>query len=472
LTVLVLAAGKGKRLRSKTIKLLHPVAGRPMVAHLLDVARSLRPTRLITVIGHQADEVRQELGDVCRTFVVQQEQRGTGHAVLQAGRQIARARASTLLILNGDLPTLRAATLRKLLARHQRSGAALTLLSAEVDDPSGYGRMVRSARGELERIVEHGDASPAQRRIHEINCGIYCARPDTLLRTLRRLRPDNAQGEYYITDAVRFLLARGEKVGVVRHDDAEEVLGVNTRQELARASETLYARKAGALQDRGVTLLDASRTWIDPRARVGRDSVIYPGVIVEGTTVIGEDCTIYPGCRLVDSRVGRGARIKDHSVVLESRVGNDVQVGPFAHIRPGSVLEAGSRVGNFVELKKSLLGRGSKANHLTYLGDSTIGPACNIGAGTITCNYDGQRKHPTIMGRGVFIGSDAQLVAPVRLDDDAYVAAGTTVTKDVPSGALAIGRGQQRNIEGWVEKRRQKQGRSPGRGSKKKEAGR
>jgi bifunctional UDP-N-acetylglucosamine pyrophosphorylase/glucosamine-1-phosphate N-acetyltransferase len=454
--VLVLAAGRGKRLRSKTIKLLHPVAGRPMVAHLLEAAAALRPARLITVIGHQATEVREALAGASSTFVLQKEQRGTGHAVLQAARQIGRATSGALLILNGDLPTLRVSTLRKLLRRHERSGAVLSLLTAEVEDPAGYGRMVRDARGEPLRIVEHRDTSPAERKIHEINCGIYCAQPDRLLRVLRRLRPDNAQGEYYITDAVRFLLERGEKVAALLHDDADEVLGVNTRQELARASETLYARKAAELQERGVTLLDAGRIWIDPRARIGRDCVIYPGVIIEGPTVLGEDCTVFPGCRLVDSRIGRGAQIKDHSVVLESRLGNQVQVGPFAHLRPGSVLEADSKVGNFVELKKSRLGRGSKANHLSYLGDTTIGPACNIGAGTITCNYDGLRKYPTVLGRGVFIGSDTQLVAPVRLADGAYVAAGSTVTQDVPAGALAIGRGRQRNIEGWVKKRQRK----------------
>ena len=456
LTVLVLAAGKGERIRSKTIKLLHPVAGRPMVSHVLDVARALDPKRLISVIGHQANAVRRALTPGCTSFVLQKEQRGTGHAVLQAAKEIGRARASTLLIVNGDLPTLRSSTLRMLLRRHHQSKAALSLLTAEIDDPTGYGRVVRDARGRIVRIVEHRDASAAEKKIREINVGIYCAAPATMLGALRRLRPNNAQGEYYITDAVRYLLDRGEKVVAPCHGDAEEVLGVNTRQELARAAETLYARKATMLQDRGVTLLDARRTWIDPRARIGRDSTIYPDVIIEGATVLGEDCTVFPGCRLVDARVGRGVQIKDHSVILESRLDNDVQVGPFAHVRPGSRLEAGARVGNFVELKKTTLGRGSKANHLSYIGDSTIGPVCNIGAGTITCNYDGKRKHRTTLGRGVFIGSDTQLVAPVKLADGAYVAAGSTVTRDVPAGALAIGRGRQRNIEGWVKKQQQK----------------
>jgi bifunctional UDP-N-acetylglucosamine pyrophosphorylase/glucosamine-1-phosphate N-acetyltransferase len=453
LNVLVLAAGQGKRLRSKTIKLLHPVAGRPMVAHVLDAAQALRPQRLVTVVGHQAEQVRAALDDGPTEFVLQREQLGTGHAVLQAARRISGSSGSTLLILNGDLPTLRASTLRKLINRHRRSGAALSVLTAEVKDPAGYGRIVRDTRGGLTRIVEHGDATASERRIPEINCGLYCADPAALLRALRRVRPDNAQGEYYITDAVHELLARGKKVIAVRHDDAEEILGVNTRQELAQASRTLFARKAADLQERGVTLLDAERTWIDPRARIGRDTIVYPDVIVEGPTVIGEDCVIRSGCRLTDSRLERGVEVRDHSVVLESRVGNGAKIGPFAHLRPGSVLEADCHVGNFVELKKTRLGRTSKANHLAYLGDATIGPGCNIGAGTITCNYDGKYKHPTILGRDVFIGSDTQLVAPVKVDDGSYVAAGSTVTQDVPSGALAISRSRQRNVEGWVKRR-------------------
>lgn len=456
LTVLVLAAGQGKRLRSKTIKLLHPVVGRPMVSHVVAAARALRPARLVTVVGHQADEVRRALDGEVRDFVLQRQQRGTGHAVLQAAGKISSASTATLLIVNGDLPTLRTSTLRRLLDRHRRSKAALSLLTTEPADPTGYGRIVRDARGRVERIVEHGDATAAERRVREINCGIYCAKPSALLRVLRRVRPDNKQGEYYITDAVRALLARGEQVCAVMHDDAEEVLGVNTRQELARASATLHARAAERLQDRGVTLVDAALTRIDPSARVGRDTVIHPGVTIEGTTVVGEDCVVRQGCRLVDSRIGRGVEIKDYSVVLESRIDDGAQVGPFAHLRPGSHLGRDSRVGNFVELKKTSLGRGSKANHLAYLGDATIDAECNIGAGTITCNYDGERKHPSVLGRGVFIGSDAQLVAPVRVDDGAYVAAGTTVTADVPEGALAIGRARQRNVLGWVAKRKRR----------------
>jgi bifunctional UDP-N-acetylglucosamine pyrophosphorylase / glucosamine-1-phosphate N-acetyltransferase len=451
LDVLVLAAGMGKRLRSKTIKLLHPVAGRPMVAHVLAAATELRPRQLITVVGHQADLVREALGESGTRFVLQREQRGTGHAVLQAARLIDPR--ATLLVLNGDLPTIRTSTLRGFVARHRRSGATLSVLSAEVPDPTGYGRVVRDGQGRIRAVVEQKDASAEERRIREINCGIYCARAEPLLRMLRRLTPNNAQGEYYLTDAVRGLLEQGERVAAVLHADAEELLGVNTRQELAQAGQTLHARKAEQLQEAGVTLVDASRTLIDPRAHVGADSVIYPNVIIEGPSSVGRECVIRQGTRLSNTTVDDRAEILDYCVIEDSHVGAGARVGPFARLRPGSTLEADTRVGNFVEIKKSRLGRGSKANHLSYLGDATIGPECNVGAGTITCNYDGSAKHATLLGRGVFVGSDTQLVAPVSIGDGAYVGAGTTVTKDVPPGALAISRAPQTNLEGWVARR-------------------
>jgi bifunctional UDP-N-acetylglucosamine pyrophosphorylase/glucosamine-1-phosphate N-acetyltransferase len=453
-TVLILAAGQGTRMRSKTIKLLHPVAGRPMILPLLEAVDALRPGRVVIVVGHQADRVRVEVGSRRAVFVLQREQRGTGHAVLRAARAIGDPRGP-LLILNGDLPAIRPETLRRLIGHHARTRAALTVLTTEVDEPHGYGRIVRDSRGRLQRIVEQRDATPAERRLREINCGIYCAGAARLLAALRRLRPDNAQGEVYLTDAVHALVRQGAPVATVGHDDADEVLGVNTREELARAARTLFARKAAAVQAAGVTLLDAARTWIDARSRIGRDSVVYPDVLIEGATVIGEDCVIRPGCRLTDCRLGRRVEILDHSVLTGSRVGDGARIGPFAHLRPGSFLAPDTRVGNFVELKQARLGRGTKASHLSYLGDARIGAGCNIGAGTITCNYDGRHKHVTRLGRGVFVGSDTQLVAPVTVRPGAYVAAGTTVTEDVPAGALAIGRGRQRNIRGWVARRKQ-----------------
>ena len=455
LTVLLLAAGQGTRLKSKTIKLLHPVAGQPMVTWVARAARALRPSLTVAVVGFQGDRVQAALAGLCDAFAVQAEQRGTGHAVMQAAGALRGARGP-LLIVNGDLPNLEPATLRSLVALQRKSKAALALVTTDLADATGYGRIVRDAKGRVVRIVEHKDATAAERKIQEINCGIYCADPATLMATLKKIRPDNAQGEYYLTDAVHALIAKGETVVALKHADPHEALGVNTRAELAEAGAILYARKASELQDGGVTLLDPSRTWIDPRAKVGRDTVLYPDVIVEGDCVIGEDCIIRSGSRLANMVLGRGVEVKDHCVLQDSRVGDAAQLGPFAHLRPGSVLEANARVGNFVELKKTRLGKGSKAPHLAYLGDAEIGPGCNIGAGTITCNYDGVSKHQTILGPGVFIGSDSQLVAPVTIGEGAYVAAGTTVTEDVPPGALALSRVRQLNMEGWVARRKQR----------------
>ena len=453
LTVLVLAAGQGTRMRSKDGKLLHPVAGRPMAVWAVAEAAALRPSRLIAVVGHQADRVREALDGTCSDFVLQREQRGTGHAVMQGLKALGHAATGTVLIVNGDLPTLRRETLRRLLRRHRDRGAALTVLTAIVDDPTGYGRIVRED-GVPRRIAEHRDADKETRAIPEINVGIYCAELAELAPALRRLRPNNAQGEYYLTDAVHDLIDRGRPVATVVHDgDVEEILGVNTRAELARASATLYARKAEALMVSGVSILAPSRTWIDARARIGRDTTIYPDVHIEGPSVIGEDCIVRSGCRIVDSRIGKGVEIKDHTVMLESRVGDGGEIGPFAHLRPGTRLDRRVRLGNFVETKNSRLRDRAKAPHLSYLGDADIGAGSNIGAGTITCNYDGKKKHPTVLGRGVFVGSDTQLIAPIKVGDGAYIAAGSTVTIDVPRGALAISRGRQKNIEGWTARR-------------------
>ena len=457
LLVLVLAAGQGTRLRSKKIKLLHEVAGRPMAAHVLEAARALKPGRLITVVGFQAPEVQAALQDTGSEFVLQEEQRGTGHAVLQAASLLHPD--ATLLILNGDLPTLRPDTLRRLISRHKASEAALTLVTAELPDATGYGRIVRDSKGRVLRIVEHRDATPAERALREINCGIYCTTAAKLLPVLRKLKPDNALGEYYLTDAVSALLARGEKVAAYVHDDADEVLGVNTRSELARSARTLWARSAESLMADGVTLLDPARTWIDPRARVGKDTVIWPDVLIEGRCVVGEDCEIRSGSRIRESVLGQGVCVHDHCVVEESRLADGATVGPFAYLRHGTALDERAKVGTFVETKKTRIGRGSKAPHLSYLGDAEIGPDCNIGAGTITCNYDGVDKHPTVIEAGVFVGSDTQLVAPVRVGAGAYVAAGSTVTDDVPPGALAISRTPQANVEGWVDRKRRKNGR-------------
>jgi bifunctional UDP-N-acetylglucosamine pyrophosphorylase/glucosamine-1-phosphate N-acetyltransferase len=458
LTVVILAAGQGKRMASDLPKVLQPLAGRPLLAHVVDTARSLEPGSIHIVHGHGAEQVRAAITGADVRWVLQAEQKGTGHALVQAMPGIPDDH--TVLVLYGDVPLLRAATLADLVAR--AGPKSLALLSARLADPTGYGRVVRDTAGRVARIVEHKDADRALRTLREINCGIYAADPKTLFPLLARLKPDNAQGEYYLTDAVHRTIERRAMVAALVHGDAPEVLGVNTRAELARAGASLYARKAEELQDQGVTILDPSRTWIDPRARIGQDTVVYPDVIVEGPSTVGADCVIRSGTRLTDVVLGRGVTVKDHCVLRESRVGDGAEIGPFAHFRPGAVLDDGSKVGNFVELKKTRLGRGSKASHLAYLGDAEIGPGCNIGAGTITCNYDGTAKHKTTLGPGVFIGSDTQLVAPVHVGEGAYVGAGTTVTEDVPAGALAISRVRQLNLEGWVARRKAKAAGKPG----------
>jgi bifunctional UDP-N-acetylglucosamine pyrophosphorylase/glucosamine-1-phosphate N-acetyltransferase len=469
LVVLILAAGQGTRLRSKKIKLLHDVAFRPMVTHVAEIARKLRPQAIYAVVGHQSDEVSAALAEHCDGFVLQPEQRGTGHAVLQARSRMRKHPGADLLILNGDVPTLNASTLRNLARRHRKNSAALSVLSATLEDATGYGRIVRDGKGAFTRIVEHKDASGEERRIGEINSGLYCADSRKLFRVLAGLKPDNAQGEYYLPDAVRILRSKNETVLAVEHTDPSELLGVNTRQELVAASRTLFDRKATALQVAGVTIHRPESSAIDPRAKIARDTVLWPNITIEGNCVIGEDCTIRSGSRLHESRLGTGVEIKDHSVVLESRIDRNCAVGPFAHLRPGTILHHDVKVGNFVETKKAILGPGAKASHLSYLGDAEIGEASNIGAGTITCNYDGEKKHLTRLGKRVFVGSDTQLVAPVTLEDDVYIGAGSTITKDVPSDTLAISRGRQTHISNWSERKKTKsRKKKPATGSKNK----
>ncbi len=455
LTALILAAGQGKRMRSATIKLLHPLWGRPMVAWTLDAVGGLAPQRLLVVVGHQAAQVSAALDDqqVVRDDIVQESPRGTGHAVMCA-RSHLQGLDGDLLIINGDLPLLRESTLASFLEAHHRAGAVLSVLSTELTDPTGYGRMVRDGL-RLQRIVEHGDATPEERDLHEINCGVYLIRIPILLKALDDLGTDNAQGEYYLTDVVQNLAAAGETVQAVLHPDAGEVLGVNDRRDLAQAAAILGNRKKQDLMASGVTLMDPDRTYIDPRVEIGADSVVYPNVWMEGTCILGSGCTVRPNVHLVNVKVGNRVLLKDHCVIEESEIGDEAQVGPFAHLRPGTHLSREVKVGNFVETKKAILGEGSKASHLSYLGDARLGRNVNVGAGTITCNYDGEKKHLTILEDGVFIGSDTQLVAPVTVGAGAYVGAGSTITMDVPSGALALSRVKQCNLEDWVEKKKQ-----------------
>jgi bifunctional UDP-N-acetylglucosamine pyrophosphorylase/glucosamine-1-phosphate N-acetyltransferase len=448
LDILILAAGLGTRMRSSTAKVLHKLGGRPLIAHVCRTASALvkgeRP--VYVVVGHQAEEVqeavRAELGEGGAVFVTQTEQRGTGDAVF-AARDVLNDAGSTLLVLSGDVPLVRAETLGSLVHQHRTHrgrGAACTLMAVRLEDPTGYGRVIRDEEGRFERIVEQKDATPEERQVSEINVGIYCFETRLLFPALERVKPENAQGEFYLTDVPAILRADGEDVSVYTHTDAREVSGINTRVELSEFERILRLRTLRSMMlNSGVTVIDPQHTYVSPDAQIGRDTTLHPNVHVEGRTTIGEGCEIGQGSRITDSRVGNGVTVKDHCVIVDSEVADHCIVGPFAHLRMNARMEEGAHVGNFVEMKKSRLGAKSKANHLTYLGDADIGERTNIGAGTITCNYDGKNKHPTIIEQDVKIGSDTMLVAPVRVGARAVTAAGSVVTEDVPPDTLVAG---------------------------------
>ncbi len=457
LRALVLAAGLGKRMHSRVSKLVHPIAGRPMVRHVIDATRSAGVSQAIVVVGNQADEVRRAIGDTDKrlAFAFQKNQYGTGHAVLSAERQLQGFRGD-VLILNGDLPALKHETLRAFVEFHRSSGAPMSLLTTVIPNPRGYGRVIRNYSGDLSRVVEESDATREERATQEINCGIYLVDAAHLCKPLKRATNNNAQGEIYLTDLIEILRKDGCTVAAFRHPDPSEVLGVNDRRELAAAARALFRRKADDLMAAGVSFIDPLRSYIDIQVEVGRDTVIEPGVMLVGDTVIGEETRIGAGSRVTDSTIGDRTEILPYCVITESQIGRGCRVGPFAHLRPGSELDEEARIGNFVETKKTRLGKGSKANHLTYLGDAQIGRGVNIGAGTITCNFDGANKHRTIIEDDVFIGSDTQLVAPVRLRRGAFVGAGSTITRDVPPHSLALSRNRQTVKENWVKRFRPK----------------
>ena len=442
LNVLVMAAGLGTRMKSNRAKVLHEVGGRPLIAHVVRTAASLEPQRIYVVVGHQAEEVEKaalaEVGELA-TAVLQAQQRGTGDAVESARSQLENS-DSLLLVLSGDVPLIKAETLRKLIEQHRATGAACTILAVRLENPTGYGRIIRDAHDNFQRIVEQKDATEEERKVREINSGIYCFETADLFAALRRVEPKNQQGEYYLTDVAEILLASGRKVDVFVHDDAREVYGINTRAELAEF-ENLVRRNAirRLMTESGVTFIDPSHAYVSPDAQIGRDSIIYPNVTIEGATVIGEGCVIRSGARITSSRLGDEVVIKDYSIVVDSEIASQCAVGPFAHLRMNATLEEKATVGNFVEVKKSRLKRGTKAMHLSYLGDATIGERTNIGAGTVTCNFDGERKHETVIEDDVKIGSDTMLVAPVRVGSRSMTGAGSVVTKDVPADSLVAG---------------------------------
>jgi bifunctional UDP-N-acetylglucosamine pyrophosphorylase/glucosamine-1-phosphate N-acetyltransferase len=438
-----------------------------MVLYSVGLGLRVAGERVAVVVGHQADLVRQVIdratsgksGSAPVAIVEQREQLGTGHAVLQSRPVFAvgkRGAPSNYLILNGDTPLLQETTVRELLRVHEAEGATVTILTAVLADASGYGRVVRtnSAEGGVSRIVEDRDANAEERAIREINVGTYVVDGEFLFNALEKLDPSNAQGEYYLTDIIRLAERAGHRVAAVVLDNPDEGLGVNTRRQLAEAEQVVRQQIRDRWLDAGVTMIDPASTWIDAAVTIGRDTVLYPNVMLEGDTVVGEDCVLRSSSRLTDCVVGNGVEILDHCVFADSHIEDGAHLGPFVHLRPGVVVRKKAKVGNFVEMKKTDLGEGSKANHLSYLGDAKIGKGVNIGAGTITCNYDGLQKFQTVIGDGVFLGSDTQLIAPVTIGAGAIIAAGTTVTADVPADALVIGRVPQLNRAGWAARRR------------------
>ena len=451
LEVIILAAGLGTRMKSGTIKILHRAAGRPIIDYVLDLATDLCPHPPVMIIGHQRDAVEKAVGNRAR-FAVQEDQLGTGHAVLQAAALVDPSRR--VMILSGDVPLTRTATLRRLLEEHERAGNALTLLTMKLADPAMYGRIVRDESGAVVRIVEAKDATDEQKRIDEVNAGIYVFNGEHLFDNLRNLKPENAQKEYYLTDLLSVIRNAGHRVGAVVADDPVEALGVNSRGELAQVEGEIQRRVVERLMAEGVTFRNPSTVVIDSTVTIGADTVVYPFVTLEGTTRIGGDCVIEPGVHLLNVTVGNNVHLKTGTVAEDAIIEDEAAVGPYAHLRPGSKLGRRVKVGNFVETKKAVFGEGAKASHLSYIGDADVGADVNIGAGTITCNYDGVRKHQTTIEDGAFIGSDSQLVAPVRIGRGAYVGAGSTITKDVPPDSLALSRVPQRVVEGWANRKK------------------
>jgi bifunctional UDP-N-acetylglucosamine pyrophosphorylase/glucosamine-1-phosphate N-acetyltransferase len=451
--VVVLAAGKGTRMKSAIPKVLHHAAGLPLIDHVLRAAASLVPQSIVVVVGHEAEQLKVALSKrLGLSFAVQEPQLGTGHALLQAEPMLGQAQG-TLVLLSGDAPLIGAATLAALVDRHVEQRAAATVLTAVVDRPDGYGRIVRED-GAIASIVEHKDASTTEREIGEINSGIYAFDIAPLFGALREIGSSNAQGEYYLPDLVRIYRSRGLTVETVTLADSREILGVNSRKELAEVGAILRTTKLDALMAAGVTIIDPATTFVEPDVAIGADTIIHPGVYLEGQTRIGSRCEIHSGVRVINTSIDDQVVINNFCVIENSHISSGAVVGPFARLRPESKVGEDAHVGNFVELKKTTFGRGSKAGHLAYLGDSTIGENVNIGAGTITCNYDGVAKHPTVIEDGAFIGSDSQLIAPVRVGRGSYVAAGSSITKDVPPDTLAIARSKQVNKEGWVSRTR------------------
>ncbi|WP_054695166.1 bifunctional UDP-N-acetylglucosamine diphosphorylase/glucosamine-1-phosphate N-acetyltransferase GlmU [Syntrophomonas palmitatica] len=443
-SAVILAAGKGVRMKSELPKVLHQAAGKPLVNYVIDAVRGAGVSDITLVLGHGRAEVEKMLQDTGIKFALQEQQLGTGHALMQA-RDLVKP-ADIMLVLAGDTPLLQAETLKNLLEFHRQKQAAATVLSCEFNNPRGYGRIVRQADGSLARIVEEKDASPQEKALREINSGMYCFQAGTAFEALTRIKANNAQGEYYLTDILEILINDGQKVEIMRIEDETEIYGINNRVQLAYAEKILRQRKNRDLMLNGVTIMDPETTYIDQDVIIGSDTLILPSTIIEGRTRIGSGCEIGPFTHINDSQLGNRVTV-ENSRIKEARVGDGCTIGPFAYLRPQAELADGVKVGDFVEIKKSYIGAGSKIPHLSYVGDATLGKGVNVGAGTITCNYDGKNKHQTILEDGVFIGSNTNLVAPVTIGENSVTGAGSTISRNVPANTLAVERAEQKHLK-------------------------
>lgn len=451
----ILAAGQGTRMKSKLYKVLHPVAGKPMVQHVMDHLHTVGLNKMITVVGFGADEVKNAINGQTE-FVVQEEQLGTAHAVMQAEDLLKNAQGTTIVAC-GDTPLISGETFRSLVEHHEKLGASATVLTTNAPDPTGYGRVIRNEKNEVERIVEHKDANQEELLVNEINTGTYCFNNEDLFTALQNVSNDNAQGEYYLPDVIEILKKEEKLVTAYRTDDFEETLGINDRVALAEAERIMKKRINEKHMRNGVTMLDPDQTYIGADVVIEQDVIIYPGTIIQGKTTIEKDAVIGPNSELVNAYIGQNTIVKQ-SVVHDSKIGNDVLVGPYAHVRPDSIVGDHTKVGNFVELKKASLGDHTKVSHLSYLGDAEVGENVNIGCGTITVNYDGTTKHKTIIEDDAFVGCNSNLIAPVTIGKRSYVAAGSTINRDVPEKALAIARQRQSNKENYVERLKGRKG--------------
>nr|WP_263323941.1 bifunctional UDP-N-acetylglucosamine diphosphorylase/glucosamine-1-phosphate N-acetyltransferase GlmU [Neobacillus sp. Marseille-Q6967] len=449
----ILAAGQGTRMKSKLYKVLHPVCGKPMVQHVVDQITKLDIQEMVTVIGHGADKVKAQLGEASH-YALQEEQLGTAHAVMQA-QSMLEGKEGVTIVVCGDTPLIKAETMESLFRHHEELSAKATILTARIDNPTGYGRIIRNEEGLVEKIVEHKDATDAEREINEINTGTYCFDNVALFEALKNVSNDNVQSEYYLPDVVEILKKQGEVVTAYQTNELEETLGVNDRVALAEAERIMRNRINEQQMRNGVTIMDPANTYIETDVVIGQDTVILPGTIIKGKTVIGADCQIGPNTEIESCEIGDETVIRQ-SAAYKSLIGSRVNIGPFAHIRPDSDIKDDVKIGNFVEIKKAVFGEGSKASHLSYIGDAEVGKNVNIGCGSITVNYDGKNKFLTKIEDDVFIGCNSNLVAPVTVGKGAYVAAGSTITKDVPGSALSIARAHQVNKENYVDKLNQK----------------